>query len=571
MLLGPIFTAELRTAARRKRYYLLRTVYAASLLFILWSSFESAFYNERIISTANLSQFARAFTRSFALLQGCAILLIAPAMFAGAIAQDRERRTIDYLLTSELGSSDIVLGKLGARTIQALILLGTGGGFLSISLLFGGVELQNLLLLTLAASLLLFECGAVSILISTWTRRSRHALRNAYIVIAVWAFAPIFALEFARVGPGSAYFPVVGFSPLGCYILSADTTISPYWPAATGHFALAVGFVLISIITFRRAYAWGEKPVGRKIRILVPQSRKPFRGNNPMRWKEMFSRRRWTWFRIGVAIAATWAPMIAFFATGRWTVVPEMVSGTTVLFLTVALVLVSTRAAWTVTAEVERDCWVTLLSTTLTAREMFVEKAIGAIHSVTSIVLFVVFGWFCCALVVERLIWALVAQLTIFVPACVFYALLGVRFSLRSKSSVIAIGKMLAAILILNVLFPIAAEPVLAWFKVYRDDWSMITCVPFLLATSTEWVTSYSYSYAYRGYVSEVPYAAAITIHVVGAVWLAVRCLWKFDRWTGRIPGLWPFWWRYFPTFAAHRRQIASNVELLLGRLHTRD
>ncbi len=46
------------------------------------------------------------------------ILILVPAYLAPAIAQERERKTLDYLLVSELSDREIVLGKWGARTIN---------------------------------------------------------------------------------------------------------------------------------------------------------------------------------------------------------------------------------------------------------------------------------------------------------------------------------------------------------------------------------------------------------------------------------------------------------------------
>ena len=43
MLMGPIFRAELLRTARRGRYYVLRTLYGAILLLLVWTGYEQAF------------------------------------------------------------------------------------------------------------------------------------------------------------------------------------------------------------------------------------------------------------------------------------------------------------------------------------------------------------------------------------------------------------------------------------------------------------------------------------------------------------------------------------------------
>ena len=113
MFFGPIVSLEMVTSARRARYFLLRIFYAGLLLMLLWVNYAEASTLARNNSAAGMSidavaQLSYQFFVTFAFAQLGAVLVLTPAMMAGAIAQERERRTIEYLFASTLTGSEII-------------------------------------------------------------------------------------------------------------------------------------------------------------------------------------------------------------------------------------------------------------------------------------------------------------------------------------------------------------------------------------------------------------------------------------------------------------------------------
>src|SRR5439155_10298292 len=74
----------------------------------------------------DLAAFAREFSAACLAVQFGAVLLITPALTAGAIAEERQRQTLDDLLLTRLSGRDIVLGKLAARWVQVVGVLLAG-------------------------------------------------------------------------------------------------------------------------------------------------------------------------------------------------------------------------------------------------------------------------------------------------------------------------------------------------------------------------------------------------------------------------------------------------------------
>src|SRR5688500_338935 len=125
MITGPIFRVEMVSAARRRRYFVLRVIFAGLLLSILWMTFASSQYAVRAgggqrLSISELAEIATTFFLAFSWMQLVGMLAVAPAMAVGTIATERERRTIEYLFATDLSNVEIVLGK----TVARLLLIG---------------------------------------------------------------------------------------------------------------------------------------------------------------------------------------------------------------------------------------------------------------------------------------------------------------------------------------------------------------------------------------------------------------------------------------------------------------
>ena len=68
------------------------------------------------------------------------VLVLTPALVAGVIADEKQRKTLHYLMASQLSSAEIVLGKLLVRMLYVAVLLGVSLPILSLLVLLGGVD-----------------------------------------------------------------------------------------------------------------------------------------------------------------------------------------------------------------------------------------------------------------------------------------------------------------------------------------------------------------------------------------------------------------------------------------------
>jgi len=192
-LVGPLFFCELVRFARRGRSILLRTSYALFLFLGLYFVYQQLFPFDTLLRwpfgqgpslrPADVARFSATFAVAILALQSVAVVVLTPAYLAGAVAEERERRTLDLLLTTDLSNRDIIVGKLLGRLSHLGGILLAGLPILSLLQLWGGVRPSVLLAGFAATAATLFSAGSVSIMYSVLTSKSLSALMLSYVTV----------------------------------------------------------------------------------------------------------------------------------------------------------------------------------------------------------------------------------------------------------------------------------------------------------------------------------------------------------------------------------------------------
>ncbi len=123
-VLGPVFAYEWLTSTRRWQGYALRSLFVACLLvalFLVWRKWSN---NQTPATFQQLAALGQEFYIAVIGTQLTLVMLAAPAATAGAICLDRARGTLTHLLMTDLTAREIVMGKLAARLVSVLGLIG---------------------------------------------------------------------------------------------------------------------------------------------------------------------------------------------------------------------------------------------------------------------------------------------------------------------------------------------------------------------------------------------------------------------------------------------------------------
>nr|WP_088321715.1 ABC transporter permease [Lysinibacillus odysseyi] len=114
------------------------------------------------------------------LIQMGMILFIAPGLTAGAISAEREKQTLNMLLTTTQSSWQIIIGKLLSSLAFLGLLLFASLPFYSLVFLFGGISPVQLLTVFFFYFVTMVAIGSIGIFFSTMTKRTITSMIATY-------------------------------------------------------------------------------------------------------------------------------------------------------------------------------------------------------------------------------------------------------------------------------------------------------------------------------------------------------------------------------------------------------
>jgi ABC-type transport system involved in multi-copper enzyme maturation permease subunit len=396
--LGPVFAYEWLTGSRRWQGFALRSLFVTLLLtalVVIWAS------DSQVRTAMRLSVLARFGEQFYVAVIGTQltlVLLAAPAAAAGAICLDRARGTLAHLLVTDLSDREIVLGKLAARLVPVLGLIGCTLPVMALLTLLGGVDPDALLrAFVVTLSIAVLGCS-LALVFSLWAGKTHEALLGTYAVWGLWLLGePMFnTLSAIMGGPSVARLELADPFALA---------FAPYWWPGRVGWGEYLGFLglcvalsaLLALLTILRLRSVATRERVRRTRHwflrvktwLPTLSRLPGRrirwpgptlDFNPVLWREWHRSRPLRWGRIITVLYLLLAvvfSVVALFA-GR-NGVAAWVNG---LQVSIGLLLVSVTAATALAEERVRGSLDLLMSTPLPTWQIVAGKWLGTFRRV---------------------------------------------------------------------------------------------------------------------------------------------------------------------------------------------
>ncbi len=194
MNVNPVLLKELKVKMRGWRAVGIITVYLAILalvaVFFLITT-ASDMYTSIINPELAVSSYTLLSIFQFAL-----ILFIVPALTAGAISGEREKQTLDLLLSTSMSPLSIIIGKLFASLSHIILLIVASLPIFSMIFMFGGISLVELLQLMgfyIATSIMI---GSIGMFFSTYFRKTTVANVLTYGAVAFLTLGTLFLTLF---------------------------------------------------------------------------------------------------------------------------------------------------------------------------------------------------------------------------------------------------------------------------------------------------------------------------------------------------------------------------------------
>jgi ABC-type transport system involved in multi-copper enzyme maturation permease subunit len=186
-----IMVKELRSRMRGRRAFVVLTLYLAILAAIAYGAYLVTAPSARLQGQVDFDPFGvtplnasasigQAIFTLLSLFQLLLVCFIAPAFTAGAISLEREKQTLDLLVSTPLRPGGIVVGKLVAALAFVFLMIVAGLPVSALVLMYGGVTVDDLLRqqVVLFASALGF--GAIGLFFSALVKRTQAATVLTY-------------------------------------------------------------------------------------------------------------------------------------------------------------------------------------------------------------------------------------------------------------------------------------------------------------------------------------------------------------------------------------------------------
>lgn len=132
------------------------------------------------------------------------ILFITPALTAGTISSEREKQTLNILLTTSQTSFQIIFGKMTSSIAFLLLMIVSGLPIYSLVFLYGGVSPSQLLYIFLFYLLTLLAIASIGVMLSTLIRKTIVAIIATYgamiFITGVTAFFLLISVQISQMG-----------------------------------------------------------------------------------------------------------------------------------------------------------------------------------------------------------------------------------------------------------------------------------------------------------------------------------------------------------------------------------
>ncbi|MBN1817180.1 MAG: ABC transporter permease subunit [Sedimentisphaerales bacterium] len=224
-LTGPILDKELRVSSRRRRTYVLRSVYIGALgvfVFVVFRDLTGTFSGS--FGQMQMSRAAQSIVTSLVWFQFVAMQAAALILLSASFSEEIAKGTLALLLSAPISPRQIVYGKLCGKLLPIILLMGISVPLLAAIRLFGGIEWGYLLSSLCTTFTAVVFVGALSMRLSLHYRKTHTTVILAALTLGgLYVVLPILLMLMTD---GAAAFLLIGIHPFGFLIWSTEKTFS---------------------------------------------------------------------------------------------------------------------------------------------------------------------------------------------------------------------------------------------------------------------------------------------------------------------------------------------------------
>lgn len=185
MRVNPVLRNESKIAVRSIKFTLMIFAYIAVLSIAVMIYYSSV--NQQVFSNGLYLQSSKLFYVVMAIGQAVLLLFIVPALSSTSICSEREKQTLDILLSSKLTPLQIIIGKVSASSLRVIILIISTMPLYAIGAIIGVIKISNILELIVFFIVNTIFVSSIGVFISTCAKTSKVSTTLSYaLVLAIY-------------------------------------------------------------------------------------------------------------------------------------------------------------------------------------------------------------------------------------------------------------------------------------------------------------------------------------------------------------------------------------------------
>ena len=190
---GTIMVKELRSRMRGRRAFVVLTAYLGLLAFVAYGAYLAVAPLAREVAASGFGEgfqqanasalIGQAIFSVLSILQIILVAVIAPAFTAGQISLEREKQTLDLLISTPLRPGAIVVGKLATALAFVVLMIVAAVPISAIVLMYGGAQVNDIVNQQIVLLSTAIGFGAIGIFASALMKRTQAATVLTYSIV----------------------------------------------------------------------------------------------------------------------------------------------------------------------------------------------------------------------------------------------------------------------------------------------------------------------------------------------------------------------------------------------------
>lgn len=218
---NPVYVREVTRSMRAPRMilsiFIFNLLLSAVGIFSLGMTMEETGFGSRMDYSVVLRLY-----QMIACVEWGLMVIMMPALTAGSVSGERERNTLEILLTTGIPESSIIIGKLLAALSMIMTLVVSTFPVMSLVFIYGGIRFLGLIKLLLVLLVLAAYVGSVCLVFSAFAKTVTFSLICSYAALLCMTVGTIFGvylLSSTFGGAASAASYILLLNPLATFFV----------------------------------------------------------------------------------------------------------------------------------------------------------------------------------------------------------------------------------------------------------------------------------------------------------------------------------------------------------------